>query len=530
MVRIVMRQEVSCRVGGSRGGRHTIPLVTTAPPSTPTVQSAQLRLGAAAVAGLLLVLGFPPFEWTLPAWAGLVGLIWLLGTAPSARVSRWSAYLFALAFFGVLLWWLSEVELLAFYPLVLLQAAPWVLVGSAVFRFRDARPAVHVLAAAGAVGLAEFVRVRWPYGGFPWGAPGLTVSGTPLRPSAQWFGSSGWTVLLVAVAAVLALWVRGRVGLRAPLAALATVIALALVGNVWPAVPDGPTRSVTIVQGNSPCPGVRCPNERTLIFQSHLELTAGLAPGSADLVVWPESSTGSATDPVQFPAIGAAIGDQARRIGATFLVGGDRDAGPENFINANVIFDETGDIVAEYRKRHPVPFGEYVPLRSLLDWIPALDRVPRDMLPGDVPVIVDLDGVPFASVISYEGAFARYERQSVREGAAFVVVATNEASFGETPSSDQFLAISRVRAAELGIDIVHSAVTGRSAFVHADGRVEGLTGLYERTTVSGSISARLAGPTLYARWGDWVQVLAILGYLALVATRRMAVVPGEPAG
>ncbi len=483
--------------------------------------SVRLRLVAAVAAGLLLVLGFPPFEWTLPAWAGLTGLVWLLATAPSARVARWSAYLFAVAFFGVLLWWLSEVELLAFYPLVLLQAAPWIIVGAAVFGARDASASIQVLAASGGVALAEFIRLRWPYGGFPWGAPGLTVSSTPLRPSAQWIGSSGWTVVLIAVATVVVLWVRGRIDVRVPLAAVGAVALVAVAGNVWPAVPDGPERSVTIVQGNSPCPGTRCPNERTLIFESHLALTAELATGSADLIVWPESSTGAVTDPVQFPAIGDLIGAQARRIGSMVLVGGDRDAGPENFINANVVFDEGGDIVAEYRKRHPVPFGEYVPLRALLDWIPALDRVPRDMLPGNEPVVFDLDGVPFASVISYEGAFARYEREAVREGAAFIVVATNEASYGETPASDQLLAISRMRAAEFGIDIVHAAVTGRSAIVHADGRIEGLTDLYERAVVEGVVSARAAGPTLYTRWGDWVQILAMLAYLALVAARSL---------
>ena len=110
-----------------------------------------------------------------------------------------------------------------------------------------------------------------------------------------------------------------------------------------------------------------------------------------------------------------------------------------------------------------MPFGEYVPLRPLFEMVPALDRVPRDMVRGREQVLFDLDGVRFGSVISYEGAYARYEREAVRAGAAFLVLATNEASFGRTPASDQLIAISRMRAAELGVDLVHAAVTGKSA-------------------------------------------------------------------
>ena len=476
---------------------------------------------AAIGAGLLVMAGFPPYEWTIASWVGLVGFVWLLTTAPSLRQARWTAYVFALSFFGVLLWWLSEVELIAFYPMILLQALPILFVAGGVYRYRNASPVVYVVAVAGSMGLAEYLRVRWPYGGFPWGSIGLTVGATPLRPSAQWWGASGWTVILAAGAAVIVLSLRRRIRIRTLGLIIAGISLVGVAGNMWPAVPDGDTRSVSIIQGNSPCPGTRCADERILIFESHLALTRELVPGTVDLVVWPESSTGSVTEPVENPEYGAIIGGEASRLGAMMLVGGDRDAGPENFINANVAFDAEGAIVGEYLKRHPVPFGEYVPLRSILDWIPALDRVPRDLIRGSEPVLFDLQGVPFASVISYEGAFARYERDSVRAGARFIVVATNEASFGDTPSSDQFLAISRLRAAELGVDIVHAAVTGRSAFVHADGRVNELTDLYQTSEIRGQMTARGNGDTLYAMWGDWLQVLVMLGYVGLRVRDRL---------
>ena len=483
------------------------------PPVTSTVTI--LRLVIAVGAGLLLALGYPPFEWTTLSWAGLFGLVWLVATAPSRRVALWCGYLFGLAYFGVILWWLTEVELIAYYPLVMVQAVAVVIVAGGTYRFRDASPWTFVLAAAGSSALAEFLRVRWPFGGFPWGSIGVTVGATPLRPSAQWLGATGWGVVLAGMAAVAVMVALQRLPRKVLAGAVAAVCLLGLAANIWPAVPQGEQRVVTIVQGNSPCPGTRCPNERQLIYESHLALTRGLLPGP-DLIVWPESSTGGRADPLRDPGVAAAIGNEAERLDTVILVGGDFDAGPEHFENVNLIFGQDGKIEGRYRKRHPVPFGEYVPLRPIFERIPALDRVPRDMIRGEEQLLFELEGVPFGSVISYEGAYARYERQAVRSGASFVVLATNEASFGESQASNQFIAISRIRAAELGVDVVHAAVTGRSAFIHADGRVAGLTDLFETTTVNGTVQARVAGPTLYVRWGDWLQVATMVAYLILL--------------
>ena len=480
-----------------------------------------VRLAAAVTGGVLLALGYPPFEWTFLSWLGLFALLWLVATAPTRRLALWSGYLFGLAYFGVILSWLIEVELIAYYPLAMVQAMALLVVAAGTYRYRDASPWVFVLAAAGSGALAEFLRVRWPFGGFPWGSIGVTVGATPLRPSAQWWGATGWGVILTGMAAIATMVALRRLHWKALAGGGIVLCVVGLAANLWPAVPVGEARAITIVQGNSPCPGTRCPDERRQIYESHLELTRGLSPG-ADLIVWPESSTGGRSDPLRNPAVTGAIGDEAARLDAMILVGGDLDAGPGHFENVNTVFGRDGNIVGKYRKRHPVPFGEYVPIRPVFERVPALDRVPRDMVRGNEQALFDLEGVLFGTVISYEGAYARYERQAVRSGAGFVVLATNEASFGESPASDQFIAISRVRAAELGADIVHAAVTGRSAFVHADGRVQGLTDLFETTTVTGTVLARSAGPTLYVRWGDWLQVATMTAFLILFAHTWLA--------
>jgi apolipoprotein N-acyltransferase len=245
-----------------------------------------------------------------------------------------------------------------------------------------------------------------------------------------------------------------------------------------------------------------------------------------DLVVWSEGSTGSFNaDPVQNPEIGEAIGVEARRIGAWFLVGSDRPLSETHWINANVLFNPEGEIVGEYQKQRPVPFGEYIPWRPVFEWIPDLDQVPRDMIPGQGPVVFDLgDGVEMGSVISFEGGFSRYPRQNSRAGANLIVVATNEGSYGTTPGSDQFIGMTRMRAAELGTPVIHAAVTGKSVFIGEGGEFTSEStglGTMEILTAVVAPSAR----SIYASTGDVVMIaVALLGLVTWWRARHRLVV------
>ena len=89
------------------------------------------------------------------------------------------------------------------------------------------------------------------------------------------------------------------------------------------------------------------------------------------------------------------------------------------------------------------------------------------------------------------------------------MVATNKASFGDTPVSDQFIGMTSMRAAELGTQVVHAAITGRSAFIDADGTIQSPTEAFRSEVLLGTVNFRDAGLTPYARFGDWLQYLAI---------------------
>ena len=366
----------------------------------------------------------------------------------------------------------------------------------------------------------EAARVRFPVGGFEWGLAGYALAPYSwARGAAQWVGASGWGVVLVAVAAGLVVAFeekRLRLDLIGPLAGSFILIAC---GAFWPAMPEGPPIRVAIVQGSTPCPLTHCFDERRITYEMHVSLTRLIPEGSVDLVIWPEGSTGGFdADPVLNPEVAEAIGAEAARIGAYLLAGGDRPLSEEHWLNANVVFGPDGRIVGEYRKRHPVPFGEYIPARPLFEWIPALAQVPRDMIRGQSAVVFDLAIGRIGSVISFEGAFARYGRDEANHGAQLLVVATNEGSYEFTPVSDQFIGMTRMRSAELGLAVVHSAVTGKSTFI-SGGEIGEVADFLEEKVMTAELRLSDGSRTLYTIWGEWVQTLAGAGLAVLVVVR-----------
>ena len=168
---------------------------------------------------------------------------------------------------------------------------------------------------------------------------------------------------------------------------------------------------MSIVQGNSPCPGAKnnCNDERKQIYESHLNLTRSIQ-NDKDLIIWPESSTGFRNDPLIHERVLNDISYEAQRLNSYFLIGGDRPVEDKYFENYGVFINNNGLIADQYLKQHPVPFGEYIPFRDYLDWIPSLSLVPRDMIRGDKEKIFQLGSYKLSTVISFEGSFQRYIR------------------------------------------------------------------------------------------------------------------------
>ena len=239
-----------------------------------------------------------------------------------------------------------------------------------------------------------------------------------------------------------------------------------------------------------------------------------------DLVLWPEDVI-DVEGPVGATPEAEEVAAVARRSGATLVAGVVEGAGTTRFRNAAVVWSPRGGaIVGRYDKVKRVPFGEYVPFRSLVDRVADLSAVPRDAVAGSGPGVVRAGGAKAGVLISYEVFFAGRARTATAHGAELLLVPTNAASYSTTQVPTQEVAAARLRAIESGRHLVQAAPTGYSAFVDHRGRVLARSTLGRREALVRPVTLR-TGRTIYHRAGDWpVLALAAAGLAGAWGRRR----------
>jgi apolipoprotein N-acyltransferase len=232
---------------------------------------------------------------------------------------------------------------------------------------------------------------------------------------------------------------------------------------------------------------------------------AGTAP-RPDLLVWPENS--SDIDPYADPSAGAAVGAAARAVGVPLLMGavvGDR--ADQGWFNRAIVWSSDGKPGRYYDKTHPVPFGEYIPLRSLLaPHIPALDQIPSDMVRGTHPGVLQVGPAKAGVLMCFEVAYDGLLRGLVDDGADVLVVPTNNATYTGTGQVEQQFAMSRLRAIETGRWVVVASTNGISGIVAPDGHVVERAPSKQRAVLEhpvGLITARTPAVVL----GPWPELL-----------------------
>ena len=213
----------------------------------------------------------------------------------------------------------------------------------------------------------------------------------------------------------------------------------------------------------------------------------------------------------------------ATRLDAPFLVGITEDVDSESFTNAQVVVEPSSQqVVDRYDKVRRVPFGEYMPLRGLLDSVGApVDLVPRDAVAGTGPAVLTApnvagDDLRAAVVISWEVFFGGRAREGVKNGGELIINPTNGSSYTWTVLQTQQIASSRLRAIETGRWVVQVAPTGFSAFVSPSGHVYDRTAVSERAVIDREIPLR-TGDTLYTSIGDgpWIAAVGVVFLLAV---------------
>ena len=488
----------------------------------------------AIIAGLLYFLSFPPYDFWYLIFPALYFFYYAL---ISKEKSFFSGFIFGSIAYGVILLGIESIGLEAWIPLTILMGLMYGIFAK-LFSYLNSKSENNFYVLLSAIAIFDLLRAYFPFGGFPWGFPSTVLLTGPLdRPLFfevplyfKNFGPTGSSLLLQSLPLVIALGIfsknKQKKYLKNYIIFLLIIFIILisnfLVSDYQDSQIETSELNITIVQGNSPCPGAknRCNNERQKIYDSHLAQTQSL-DGNFDLVVWPESSTGFNNDPGIHSRVQNEIAIEALRLDSYFLIGGDRPVQNQYFENYGIFINKDGEIVDQYLKQHPVPFGEYIPFRKYLDWIPPLSLVPRDMIRGDGQKIFMVKDTKISTVISFEGSFQRYIRNSVQDGAELVVILTNQASYGESGMSDQFVLMSRANAISNSRPIVHAAITGKSAFIDHRGKVISKTELFETEVLTEKIEVKQT-ETPYSRYGNYLNyVFIVFGAISLLWSKNI---------
>lgn len=484
----------------------------------------------ALASGLVLSLAFPPRAWWPLTFVALAPLLWLLKEA-RARRGFVLGLVFGVAAYGATMYWIWRFGVLAWIALTLLMGLSAGLFGIlAVLVRRERSPLLTAFAWASAWTLVDWLRGRWPFGGFTWGALGISQVGNRATVRvATLAGVWGVTFLVALVNGLIVVLLTDPATRRRILAsAVAVVAVLAPLAIPFSAANGRPIRvaavQVDVRRGSDVDPTNPDLGVAQLIARTHRELAAD----PPDLAVWGEGAL--FPDAQADPATSAAVHDAIATVGSPTLVGAVTDD-PDGRQYTNVLlYDGAGRVVDRYDKVHLVPFGEYVPFRRRLSWISALKQVPVDRTPGERVHTVSVAGLPvFGTPICFENSFPDIPRTMVREGAGFLVVTVNNASYGFTAASAQHEQMSRMRAIEDGRWVVNAAVSGISALIDPSGHVVGQEGLFTTGILRGTIRSSDTR-TWYVRLGDWLPWLTLGFVVVMVALpRRRRTVRPTPA-
>ena len=328
----------------------------------------------------------------------------------------------------------------------------------------------------------------------------------------------------------------GRAGqrLRAAMPAMAALVALVAVTGVAVAAGDWQTTqtrpyTVAVVQGNVPRLGLDFNAQREAVLRNHVRATLALAADARagrvarpDLVLWPENA--SDIDPMRNPDAYALIDGAAKAVGVPILVGTLAD-GPDpatTIRNIVYVWDPRTGPGETYVKRHPVPFAEYIPFRSVARLVSKdVDLVERDFVPGDRPGNLTVGPARIGDVICFEVAYDNLI-DDVAHDSEMLVVQTNNATFGRSNETWQQLAMGRLRAIEHGRPVLVAATSGVSAVIDPAGHVQARSDVFTSDVLVRVVSGR-AGDTLAGRVGagpEWAVVVIGLAGLVLAAVAR----------
>jgi apolipoprotein N-acyltransferase len=484
----------------------------------------------ALAAGPILDAGFPDRGWWPATFLGIGLVLWAL-RGRRAGGGFLVGLVAGLSFYLIHIEWASLfLGLVPMVALSALEALFFGLGGMAItlsyrwvprtWRSTYARLLFLPLVVAGLWTAREAIASVWPYGGFAWGRVALSQSESPFAALFGWVGVSGVSFVMVFLVAVVV----EALGLRSADRVVRATVAVGLAAVIlaipaFPVATDG-TMRVAAVQGNGKA-GYFDVRDRGDLLKAQVDATAPLidAGEKPDVVLWPEGATDDSPLESDYTArVFDYISESLDAPLVAWAVTTRKSGGTERFYNTSMLWRDGEGELDYYDKKHPVPFGEYVPDRAF--WRPfapdLIDLVGREYTPGTTDGVFDIDGVVAAVNICFDIVDDQILTDSVDQGAQIVFAQSNTADFGHTDESVQQLAIARVRAIELGRSVVNISTVGTSAIIAPDGSTIDRLPTFEQGTMVEDVplSTATTPAVLLGRQVEWlVSGIGLLGLL-----------------
>lgn len=476
----------------------------------------------ALIAGAILPLAFAPLGWWPIVFISLFAFMQMIDNVSTQRAAI-RGYLFGLGYFGVGVSWVYiSIRLFgnATAPLAAGITVLFILILS-IYTALTAWLARYL--SSGQIQLPRllafplsWVCIEWLRGwlftGFGWLQIGYAFVGTPLQNYASWVGVSGISLLVALMASAVFSLLMQKNAVSSKLVIAALPILIWGLPTIIPiptfTAPYGEARHIALMQANIPQHLKWHSNQRQPTLDWYRQATE--RHWGKDIIVWPEAAIPAFQNDVQdyLKDMHAA----ARHFGTTLMTGLPiQDEDGQRYYNGLIVLGNAGrgeDTI--YRKQHLVPFGEYLPLKFMLQPILGFLEIPMsDFSAGEYKKPLVTAGDDHAGVfICYEIAFGADVTDAL-PGADYLVNISNDAWFGNSLAPYQHLQIAQMRALETGRYILRATNTGISAIIRPDGLLDSALPQGERGVLQGEIRL-MRGVTVYSLFGDY-PLIALAG-------------------
>lgn len=467
----------------------------------------------ALVTGSVGVFAYSPFDYWFIAYLSACGLIYS-ATHENKRLALLATFVWSLGYFCVGVNWIhvsmiqfGGVPLVVSYLAVLLLASYLGLFNLLFSWVSQKFSLTNPFVLASLFTFTEYLRGTL-FTGFPWLQFGYSQIDSPFTTLATIFGVEGLTFFVMLTSGYLVQFFRKNAkNCHKPTAYLALAIVLATPFIPKPnIIPQEKALNISLVQGNIEQKMKWDPNHFQQTIQTYSNLIKPLL-GKSDLIVLPESAIPAVEFQIQ-PLL-AELQEAGSRTGSEIIIGTLHRDDENKLFNSAVVLgnaERPYSLASErYNKHHLVPFGEYVPFGSVLDWMREVFVLPVNLSQGDFiqPALLAKQH-KLNMAICYEIIFGHQVQQNQKaQQADYLLTISNDAWFGESIGPWQHFQMARMRALELGKPLIRSTNTGVTAFVDHTGKVTAQLPQFEANSLTAQVYPT-KGETLFAQWGIWL--------------------------